>query len=136
MDTTKLQEQVTEYIKVSVEKIGDFASKEIPPFINEYITWKFYENLFPITLYVLGMMFILFIVYKVLIPLCKWAKESSIKEADSIYYILPILSSMFLIAVPISTFPYDNIKNCIQIKVAPKVYLIEQASNIIKSNIK
>jgi hypothetical protein len=135
MDTTKIQEQVTEYIKVSAEKIGDFASKEIPPFIHEYITWKFYENLFPITLYVLFLLILTLVVCKFITPFWRWAFNTSEKENDRIYFIGPAIATFLMTVVVLFAFPYDNIKNCIQIKVAPKVYLLEQVTEIIKDNI-
>jgi len=135
MNTDKLQEQVIDYMKISINKIEDFTVNEIPPFIHEYITWKFYENLFPITLYVLFLLILTLVVYKFITPLWRWAFNSSEKEGDPIYFIGPAIATFLMTVVVLFTFPYDNIKNCIQIKVAPKVYLLEQVTKIIKENI-
>jgi len=131
MNTDKLQEQLLEYIKISVEKIGDFAANEIPPFVNEYITWKFYENLLPIGMYALVMLIISVLVYKLIIPLYRWANTTSESESDSIYFVIPSVATLLLLMITLFSFPYDSIKNCIQIKVAPKVFLIEQTSKLI-----
>jgi hypothetical protein len=135
MNTEKLQEQVMEYMKISINKIEDFAVNEIPPFIHEYITWKFYENLFPITLYVLFLLILTLVVYKFINPFWKWAFKSSKDNGDPIYFMGPGITTFLITVVVLFAFPYDNIKNCIQITVAPKVYLLEQVTNIIKSNV-
>jgi len=131
MNTDKLQEQLLEYIKISVEKIGDFTANEIPPFVNEYITWKFYENLLPIGMYALVMLIISVVVYKLIIPLYRWANTTSKLKDDGVYFVTPALATFVLLIITLFAFPYNSIKNCIQIKVAPKVFLIEQASKLI-----
>ena len=135
MNTEKLQDQIIEYMKISINKIEDFTVKEIPPFIHEYITWKFYENLLPITLFTLLLLVLTILTCKYITPFWRWASETSKKEQDTIYFLFPVVVTCLMVVVILITFPYNNIKNCIQIKVAPKVYLLEQVTKIIKDNI-
>jgi hypothetical protein len=128
---TKLQDQVLEWISSTAEKIGDFATTQIPPFINEYLTWKFTEALVT-TSYVGGLLTILFVTFCLYIKrLVKWAKESSY-DTDGVSWIVPSILTVVTIGIIIGNFPIDEIKTMIQIKVAPKVYLIESAAKIIK----
>jgi amino acid transporter len=128
---TKLQDQVLEWISSTAEKIGDFATTQIPPFINEYLTWKFIEALVT-TSYVGGLLMILFVAFCLCIKrLVKWAKESS-DDTDGVSWIVPIPLTVITIGIIIGNFPIDEIKTMIQIKVAPKVYLIESAAQLIK----
>lgn len=128
---TKLQDQVLEWISSTAEKIGDFATTQIPPFINEYLTWKFIEALVT-TSYVGGLLMILFVAFCLRIKrLVKWAIESS-EDTDGISWLVPITLTIATVSIIIGNFPIDEIKTMIQIKVAPKVYLIESAAKIIK----
>jgi hypothetical protein len=66
--------------------------------------------------------------------------ETNIQEKVFDYscpgYILGMIGSgivsLFIIAGTITNFPRQNIKNCIQIKAAPRVFLIERAAEIIQ----
>jgi hypothetical protein len=47
--------------------------------------------------------------------------------------LLPVcLSAALLALMLVFNFPYDEIKDMIQINIAPKVYLLEKASELIK----
>jgi hypothetical protein len=128
---TKLQDQVLEWISSTAEKIGDFATTQIPPFINEYLTWKFTEALVT-TSYVGGLLTILFVIFCLHIKrLVKWAIESS-EDTDGILLLVPIVFTIVTVGIIIGNFPIGEIKTMIQIKVAPKVYLIESAAQLIK----
>jgi amino acid transporter len=127
-----LQEKVIQWIESTASKIGDFATEQIPPFINEYLTWKFIEALVT-TSYVGGLLMILFVAFCLCIKrLVKWAKESS-EDTDGVSWIVPIPLTVITIGIIIGNFPIDEIKTMIQIKVAPKVYLLEKASELIKN---
>lgn len=53
MKDQNLQQQVFEYIKDAAEKIGDFASREVPLFVQEFLSWKFVEAGFGVGIWVL-----------------------------------------------------------------------------------
>jgi hypothetical protein len=128
---TKLQDQVLEWINSTAEKIGDFATTQIPPFINEYLTWKFTEALVT-TSYVGGLLTILFVTFCLYIKrLIKWAAEKA-DCSDGLSLVFPIALTVVTIGIIVGNFPIDEIKTMIQIKVAPKVYLIESAAQLIK----
>lgn len=129
-----LQQQVFDYIKSAAEKIGEFAANEIPPFVEEFLTWKFWEASIEAAFW--GIPVLVSLVW--LIFYCKktfhWAVEmdKNSKSYDSCWILIPVVSTCAAIAMFFLCAPYSQIKDMIQIKVAPKVYLLEQAAKIIK----
>jgi EamA domain-containing membrane protein RarD len=126
-----LQTKVWQWIESSAQAIGDFAAKEIPPFIHEYLQWKFYEATFDASF---RMIFVLvgFVTLCCLGKIIAWAKKYA-NHSDGLSYIAPILSAFIAVILVLVPFPRDQIKDMVQIKVAPKVYLIEKAAEIIKN---
>ena len=126
-----LQEKVIQWIESTAAKIGDFATEQIPPFITEYLTWKFWEAAFSASLYL-----ILVAVAGVYLRYWKKIWAWNVKHFDSSdgVSLLPVaLSSICITLMLIFRFPYDEIKDMIQINIAPKVYLLEKASELIKN---
>lgn len=145
MDTDKLAnmtEQLGQWIAKTADQIGDYAAVQIPPLITEYLQWKFLENVASI-----GFMFLVILGFFVVCRMIrKWAKNSidainkdpkmddNQKEKDCIPIILfgrllPL--AVFFIATAFA-FPSTEIKDCIKIKYAPKVYLIEEGVRLAK----
>lgn len=126
-----LQTKVWQWIESSAQAIGDFAVKEIPPFVHQYLEWKFYEAAY-------GAFIHLAIVAMAITLLCftrkimSWAERHS-KASDGTSYLVPVASCCVVIVVFFTNFPVKEIKDMIQIKIAPKVYLIEKAAEIIKN---
>ena len=48
-----------------------------------------------------------------------------------VYGLSGVIAAITIVIMTI-TFPTENIKNCIKIKVAPKVYLVEEAIKLTK----
>jgi hypothetical protein len=129
---TDLQTKVWQWIESSAQAIGDFAAKEIPPFIHEYLQWKFYEATFDASF---RMIFVLigFVTLCRLGKIIAWAKKYS-RDSEGLSYAVPIASVVIASILVLCPFPRGQIKDMLQIKVAPKVYLIEKAAEIIKNN--
>jgi hypothetical protein len=131
-----LQLKVYNWVSVTAEKIGDWTSKEVPAFITEFLTWRFWENMIGIFQYAGGMIIAIAALITLIIFSKILLKEDP--KCDSIFtFISIVVPTIFIIFLGINTFaqfPTQNIKNCIQIKVAPKVYLIEEAIKIVKSS--
>ena len=115
------------WIETSAQKIGDFATAEIPPFIHEYLTWKFYENLSYVSV---GscVLICLTTLYVIL-----FRKTKNLSDSDRIIT-LALLTSVYaaFFAIIFQGSIFKPGKEMIQIKVAPKVYLMERASDILK----
>ncbi len=127
----ELLQKVGDWIIKTTEQIGDFAAKEIPPFITEYLQWKFWENVMAIVQYgsAIGICTIFSIIcYKV-------ARKYKNNEDVMIPAVIgSVASAVMGFLFLIITFPTENIKNCIQIKIAPKVYLVEKAAELYKQS--
>jgi hypothetical protein len=58
METNELQTKLVLWLENAAQAIGDFAVKEIPPVIHEYLQWKFFEAcywaIFPIICFIIG----------------------------------------------------------------------------------
>jgi len=127
-----LQTKVWQWIESSSQAIGDFVVKEIPPFINEYLQWKFCEAVFDASIRMI-------LVIIGIIMLCRfrkiiaWAEKHS-RNSEGFSYVVPIFSTITAPLLIFHSFPRGQIKDMLQIKVAPKVYLIEKAAEIIKNN--
>jgi hypothetical protein len=126
-----LQEKVIQWIESTASKIGDFATEQIPPFITEYLTWKFWEAAFSASMYL-----IVLVVAGVYLAYWKkiWAWNVKYFDiTDGISLLPTLLSAVGVSLLLIFNFPYDEIKDMIQINIAPKVYLLEKASELIKN---
>jgi hypothetical protein len=135
MKTEELSQQVFDYFTETVAKIGDFAAKEVPPFITEYLNWQFFNAAINVTLWIVP--FLLFIGFLcVNLKAGNWAHKKLTGEA-----VYPVISLLVSIGVSIGFLlsffakTVDDIKDMVQIKIAPKVYLIEKAAEIVKGNV-
>ena len=123
----ELQTKVIAWLESAAQKIGEFASKEIPPFIHEYLQWKFFEACYYATLPIIFLLISSYVMHKG-IKLVKSGKDHG--GVEIITLILGTTGTVFsLIAVLIVSF--TSIKTAVQIKIAPKVYLIERASELL-----
>jgi len=127
----KLVERVFNWVADASQQIGDFASREIPPFIHEYLTWKFFQASYTAA-------WGIFITLSCFIFLCaegkkmwKWADENA-RESEGFSYVAVILGYVIISLVMFFAIPNTAIKEMVQIKVAPKVYLVEKAAEIVK----
>lgn len=140
MDQQELLTKVGNWISETAQQIGDFAAKEIPPFITEYLTWKFWENVTYISVhFVAGIGIILFTTIMWMLIKLMWKKHGETKfnnwnEGAISSTIFSIIAIGILTIFWIIKFPLHNIMNCIQIKIAPKVYLVEKAAELYKTN--
>jgi len=141
MNKEELLNKVVEWTGETAEKIGDFAAKEIPPFITEYLTWKFWENAFHIILYagsVIGAIIIVGCMVKFTMHCFKKKDENGYSSdwefASVLSTIISAVCSVLFFCIALKEFPSKNILDCMQIKLAPKVYLVEKAAELYKQN--
>lgn len=140
MDTKEqLLMKVGEWVSKTAEQVGDFAAREIPPFIHEYLTWKFWESAIGIFQYfICGVIWITLIIAMIRFTMSaiKNAKADRSSDWDVAALVSGIISAImcpvFLISI-FQKFPTENIKDCLQIKMAPKVYLLEKGTQIFNN---
>lgn len=110
---------VDQFLNKSLEYLNSaeaFLKAEVPAFIQELIQWEFY-NALGWGLIQFGMLSItIFVIYKI------------IKSKDYIEFtILPIAFSIIVF-----TLMVFNINTIIKIKVAPRVFLLEEVRQLVK----
>lgn len=128
INNEELQNKVFSWVSQTADKIGEWGEKEIPAFITEFLTWRLYDNLISIGLYLIAVIIALIVIFKVLLPLIKWLVMTDYEELMG----FPIAAIVALLSFAIFMFPVSEIKDCVKIKVAPKVYLVEEAAKLIK----
>lgn len=133
-----LQNRVFEWVSTAANAVGEWTAREVPLFIQEYLTWKFWENVLGVGAFLVGFVIFLGIWLAIRFTAYKWA-DKGIKEGrdnDGELYALkwiPILVwTVICLLTFAAQFPYQNAVNIVKIKVAPKVYLLEEAAKFIK----
>jgi hypothetical protein len=125
----ELQTKMITWVENSAQQISDFAAKEVPPFIKEYLEWSFLMNVIDISLYFL-------VVITVGCVLIWWLRKLLEWDNGSVSYVPLVIVSGFYGLLSIGIFcdsTYGKIKDCISIKYAPKVFLVNKAAVIIGS---
>ena len=120
-----MNENIQNWIIDQANNITNWASAEIPSFIQEFLAWNFYSGLINIGFcsIILGVVVWLFIKFR------KQLLEMFNDCNPSVLFIgTGVLVAFIILPVAI----YDNAKEVIQIKVAPKVYLVEKATMMFK----
>ncbi len=109
--------------KASLGKAAALAYEQAPLLVQEFLTWKVIDNLFIISLMIFSIVGLCY--------LAKWVHNTpKIMDSDPLVYfigvVLPIIVSVLLFFLAVS-----HVKDICKIKMAPRVYLIEWASEQI-----
>jgi len=121
-----------EWLTNAANQIGDFAKEEIPPFINEFLTWRFIDTAIDAAWSVVYIVPILIFFFFYSKKAWAWGIKYG-KESDGISLLVPSVATGIAFIGLVVAFPLDEIKTMVKIKVVPKVYLIEEAANIIQT---
>jgi hypothetical protein len=120
-----MNQNIQNWIIEQASNVTNWANAEVPLVIQEFLIWNFYSGLINIV----GILVFLGIVFS----LCIKFKKNII---DSFKYLDPLSVVFSSIIIPCVIFSmvglFYNVKDIIQIKVAPKVYLVEKAAELIK----
>lgn len=111
-----MNEQLADWLIKQSENVMNWASTEVPLFVQEYLTWHFYNNLFNSSLAFIVVISCLYAGFKCIKN--NWWFEDNSGFPLFILWIIPLVISTVL-------FLYDT-KQTIQVYVAPKVYLMER----------
>lgn len=125
------QAKIMQWIGDAAQKIGDFAANEVPPFIKEFLNWKFWECGVKI-----GITTIILIISLAFIKWLYSILKTDMKDNNDadVQVLFFYITTGFVIVNTIIFFTstVSNVLDMIQIAIAPKVYLIEYASQFIK----
>ena len=132
METQEITLKVMEWLSAAANRVGDFAKEEIPPFIHEFLSWKFFEASIDAAwslAYIIPILIFFFFYSK---KAWAWGIKYG-EESDGVALLLPVVATGIASIGLLVAFPLDEIKTMVKIKTAPKVYLIEEAANIIQN---
>ncbi len=106
-----------------LKEVKNFTMAQAPDVAKEYLEWKFYQNLLQASLgigfFILCLSIMLFISYRV-----SYHRMDSTALVFWVFMFIPLL-----IMIP----TMDCIMQCVQIKVAPKIYLIQHLVELVKT---
>ena len=131
-----LMERVFSWVEAAAQNVEEFAAKEIPPFIEEFLMWRFLDHGISVCVWVILTIIpvIVALIYKKY-----WTFDgfddhpTKCIPSAIIVFVLGLISLLnFGIGSPQSPSTIGHIKQMVKIKVAPKVYLVEEAAEIIK----
>jgi hypothetical protein len=120
-----MNQNIQNWIIEQASNVTNWANAEVPLFIQEFLIWNFYSGLINIV----GILISLVIIFGLCIKFKKNLFES-FEYGDP----LMVITLVFTIPIAISLLVvlFCDVKDVIQIKVAPKVYLVEKAAEMIK----
>ena len=125
----ELQEKIYTWITEAAQKVGDWSSTEIPLFVTEYLQWKFVEA----GMYTVIWAIVVAIMLSFTPRFKRWCFDKQVrKDSDDLTIAIFCLVTLLFVAVAVISLPYDEIKDMLQIHIAPKVYLLEKASELLK----
>jgi len=115
---------------IEVAKAKDFCIEQAPDIINQLLVYKFYQSLFGVIVHVFFVL--LFFATSYILYVKFFNKEKDIFKSD-MAEMISILSFAFgvLTFVPL-LFHIARVPVFIQIYLAPKIYLLEYASALVK----
>ena len=118
--------EVYEIGKTNVSKAVDMVSEQAPQVANEYLTWMFWDHAFSASY---SLIILALIVIPTTIALFKSRNfEDETKFFIRLYSIIPILLAMVILYDGV----IEHVKECVRIKVTPRVVLIEKAVTLFK----
>jgi hypothetical protein len=123
-------QDLSNWVKATSDKAGDFLSEQTPLYIQEYINWVFYSNLFW-SIYGTALLVIFIAIF------CISLKISSKHDWDDEFKpSMPITIAsgllLFFIFLHFCVQTTGNIQNCIQAKAAPRVLIVEHIKSFVR----
>ena len=123
---------LTGWIKQSAESVGTFAAQQTPLYVNEYISWCFYEALL---LALWGIFLIL-----LCIPLVKafklgdkWNKQNEYGcGCGGPIMALSVVAMIAAAGIGFIMFA-SGVEDAVKVKVAPRVVLVDKVLDITKN---
>ncbi len=125
---TNLTQVIIETIEQSKSILGEglsLAKEQTPLVVNEFLIWKFWESLITGIAWMLIAIIALYCSFR----LVKWAAKCIREDSDDIL-VLPVGIACIVLFIP-WFFSISLLKESLQIKIAPRVYLIEYVAKTV-----
>lgn len=120
-------QEVLKWAKESAEKTADFAAAQTPLYIQEYLAWQFWSNSLKYVILVLvtgSSLVLAFIVGNK----AKWGSSDTVQFSNIVTIVSGFVGVLCLCACFINL---DWVFNAVEVKVAPRVVLVEQLAKTI-----
>lgn len=118
---------ILEKAMATAEKTGTFLQEQAPDVVQQLLTWKLVQYSVSAVVCFIAFFLLAYLASKTL---------KSLGEEDS-YFVTwqpPVLAASGVGALVVSISAANNALTAMQIWLAPKVYLIEYAANLVKGN--
>lgn len=141
-------DNIYNWLAARVESAENFVMAELPPFIHEYLTWHFWSNGIDVAVWLIwSLIWAAGIVVGWKLGWKYWNKAEVSREErgnnchtdpEVALYMVPWIVGGFmaiaLIANNTVNSHIEEAKTMVQIKVAPKVFLLDKAAELIKEH--
>jgi hypothetical protein len=124
--SNELDELMVQIIN-QVKNTGDFVIEQMPDVVQQILTYQYYSTLCFLIFGIVLLLISLFSFYKV-----RQLDKKSLGNPDVIPYIIAFLMIGIMSGLVGIFNVCDNIDPLIKLTFAPKIYLIEYASRLIK----
>lgn len=125
--TTEVGGEIYDGIKVVGAKAIDLAQKEIPDIIHQLLVWKMTEA-------VISTICCLLVVICMFVLIIKFYKHDYSRNSDMAFFRGFASLIMLVVALIFLCFTYSNAMTAVKIYVAPKIFLIEYANQLLTSS--
>lgn len=130
--TNELEQVLADTIKDSKMAVGEavnWAITQAPDLCEQYLAYSFYSaTITLITVVVCAML----LIASVLLAFKHTSRLEQYDDAKFVIRILAVVVSVSLFVAVIVPIAISSVKDIVKIKLAPKVYLVEFASSLIK----
>jgi multisubunit Na+/H+ antiporter MnhE subunit len=121
--------QLIEWVKASANATGAFIKEQSPLFVQEYLSWLFWDNVITVFTLVVGFIISLCCLLKVL-------KDKTLFDDDVVFrskHLIFISSGLGVIFFGIGGLVsgFDALKTAVKVKIAPRVVLVEKMQELI-----
>jgi formate hydrogenlyase subunit 3/multisubunit Na+/H+ antiporter MnhD subunit len=124
--SNELDELMVQIIN-QVKNTGDFVVEQMPDVVQQLLTYQYYSTVFYLIVGIVFLMVSFFSFYKV-----RELDKKSVGNPDVIPYIIAFLMIGIMSGLVGIVNVCENIDPLLKLTFAPKIYLIEYASRLIK----
>lgn len=117
-------------LQKGIEGVWDFSKQEIPEVIKEFLTYNFYSRLFWGIFWTLVTLAISYGFYRVSKGFLKSARDD---EEKTMAVVVPLIMCILFCICPVYK-TFSNMDDALKIKLAPRVFLLEQVKDMIKES--
>lgn len=114
-----------------VKNTGDFVVEQMPDVISQLLVYQYYSNLFYLILGTVLMIISSTLFYKIKVLTEECDKNNYDHDMVGLYVLIGGLSGIVFGAIGVVNF-FSAVDPLLKLTFAPKIYLIEYASRLIK----